>query len=367
MFTADYILDSFTLGYPLERIAPVDDVLFLDIETTGFTAKSSNLYLIGCACYEDGRFHVHQWMAEKYDEEAAVLEAFFTFAESYRYLIHYNGNAFDIPYLQQKAASLGLPYHFDGFDGLDIYKRIAPYKHFLKLSNCKQKTIEAFLGIGREDKYSGGELISIYHDYVKEPIEDFRDLLLLHNKEDIIGMLKVLPILAYHDLFNGEVNAKKVQANYYTDYSGNRRQELLMTLSLPTPLPVPVSLSVGSCYFKGENDTATLKVPLIEEELKYFYANYKDYYYLPEEDVALHKSVADFVDKEFRVQATAATCYTRKYSLYLQQWDIIFEPFFKREYKSKELFFELTDEIKKDRKAFTTYARHVLDMMSSIY
>ena len=367
MFTADYILDSFTPGYPLERIAPVDDVLFLDIETTGFTAKSSNLYLIGCACYEDGRFHVHQWMAEKYDEEAAVLDAFFTFAASYHYLIHYNGNAFDIPYLQQKAASLSLPYHFDGFDGLDIYKRIAPYKHFLKLSNCKQKTIEAFLGIGREDKYSGGELISIYHDYVKEPIEDFRDLLLLHNKEDIIGMLKVLPILAYHDLFNGEVNAKKVQANYYTDYSGNRRQELLMTLSLPTPLPVPVSLSVDSCYFKGEDDTATLKVPLIEEELKYFYANYKDYYYLPEEDVALHKSVADFVDKEFRVQATAATCYTRKYSLYLQQWDIIFEPFFKREYKSKELFFELTDEIKKDRKAFTTYARHVLDMMSSVY
>ena len=246
-------------GYPLERIAPVDDVLFLDIETTGFTAKSSNLYLIGCACYEDGRFHVHQWMAEKYDEEAAVLEAFFTFAASYRYLIHYNGNAFDIPYLQQKAASLGLPYHFDGFDGLDIYKRIAPYKHFLKLSNCKQKTIEAFLGIGREDKYSGGELISIYHDYVKEPIEDFRDLLLLHNKEDIIGMLKVLPILAYHDLFNGEVNAKKVQANYYTDYSGNRRQELLMTLSLPTPLPVPVSFRGSKLLFQGRKRHRNLK------------------------------------------------------------------------------------------------------------
>ena len=105
MFTADYILDSFTPGYPLERIAPVDDILFLDIETTGFTAKSSNLYLIGCACYENNKFHVHQWMAEKYDEEAAVLEAFFTFAASYHYLIHYNGNAFDIPYLQQKAAS----------------------------------------------------------------------------------------------------------------------------------------------------------------------------------------------------------------------------------------------------------------------
>lgn len=367
MHTAVYDLGSFTPGYPLERIAPLDQILFLDIETTGFTAKSSNLYLIGCACYEDGAFHVHQWMAETYEEEAAVLEAFFTFASSYRFLIHYNGNTFDIPYLQQKAASLGLPYHFDDFDGLDIYKRIFPYRHFLKLPNCRQKTIEKFLGIAREDKYTGGELISIYHDYAKEPIDDFRDLLLLHNKEDVIGMLQILPILSYHDIFNGEVTAKKVQANYYTDYAGNKRQELLMTLSLPTPLPVPVSASVAGCYFKGEGDSATLKVPIIEEELKYFYANYKDYYYLPEEDVALHKSVADFVDKEFRVQATAATCYTRKFSLYLQQWGIVFEPFFKREYKSKEVFFELTDEIKKDRKAFTTYARHVLDMMSSVY
>ena len=108
-------------------------------------------------------------------------------------------------------------------------------------------------------------------------------------------------------------------------------------------------------------------MPLIEEELKYFYANYKDYYYLPEEDVACTKSVADFVDKEFRVQATAATCYTRKYSLYLQQWDIIFEPFFKREYKSKELFFKLTDEIKKDREGVYHLCPPCTDMMSSIY
>ena len=35
------------LGYPLEKIAPIDKILFLDIETTGFTAKSSSLYMIG--------------------------------------------------------------------------------------------------------------------------------------------------------------------------------------------------------------------------------------------------------------------------------------------------------------------------------
>ena len=47
-----------------------------------------------------------------------------------------------------------------------------------------------------------------------------------------------------------------------------------------------------------------MRVPLYEEEMKYFYSNYKNYYYLPDEDTAIHKSVASYVDKKYRVQAT---------------------------------------------------------------
>ena len=106
------------------------------------------------------------------------------------------------------------------------------------------------------------------------------------------------------------------------------------------------------CHFKGEGHEGTLIIPIYEEELKYFYANYKDYYYLPTEDIAMHKSIASFVDREYREQAGASTCYTRKFSSYLPQWKILVEPFFKREYKSNELFFELTDEIKKTGSCF---------------
>ena len=136
-----------------------------------------------------------------------------------------------------------------------------------------------------------------------------------------------------------------------------------MKLSLPTPLPKEISCNANFCYFIGKESTGALKVPLYEEELKYFYSNYKYYYYLPIEDVAIHKSIASFVDKENRVQARAHTCYTRKYSSYLPQWDVLFEPFFKRDYKSPELFFEITDSFKKDRKAFQTYALHILKKM----
>ena len=35
--------------YDLERIAPKEEILFLDIETTGLEKESTQVYLIGCA------------------------------------------------------------------------------------------------------------------------------------------------------------------------------------------------------------------------------------------------------------------------------------------------------------------------------
>lgn len=364
MKTTHQILEQFTISYPLERFMPLEQALFIDIETTGFSAKTSQLYLIGCAFYQGGVWHVVQWFAEKYEEESDIITAFFTFARKYPYLIHFNGTTFDLPFIEQKCKQYKLDFSFASFKGLDIYKYVTPYKYFLKLPNCKQKTIEEFLQIRREDIFSGGELIGLYHDYVKVPSAYVEKTLLLHNSDDVKGMLEILPILAYQDLFSGQVKAKKVQANYYKDLDGTRRQELLMTLTFPVPLPQEISAAANNCYFKGIGEEGQLKVPIYEEELKYFYANYKDYYYLPAEDVALHKSVGGFVDREHRVQATAATCYTRKHSQYLPQWDYVIEPFFKREYKSRDLFFEVTEEIKKDRSVFTRYANHVLHMLS---
>lgn len=367
MRISEETIDNFSISYPLDRLAPLERILLIDIETTGFTARSSCLYLIGCAYHLAGKWHTIQWLAENNDQELDLLRAFFEFARPYRYLIHFNGNNFDLPFLLQKCKQHSLPYNFDNFQGIDLYKRISPYKFFLHLPNCKQKTLEQFLGINRTDIFSGSELIGIYYDYMKNPNEFSENALLLHNADDLKGMLETLPILAYYDLFNLPVRAKKVQANSYRDVTGGRRKELIITFLLDHPLPKPVLTNAGGCFFRGEGSEAHLKIPIYEEELKYFYSNYHDYYYLPSEDVALHKAVAGYVDKAYRIPASAANCYTRKYSSYLPQWSLLFEPFFKRDYKSQELFFELTDEIKRDRKAFSDYAAHVLSMMASTY
>ena len=251
--------------------------------------------------------------------------------------------------------------------GIDIYKRIFPYRHFLRLTNCKQKTLEDFLGINREDEYSGGELIRVYKQFCKEPSDQALHLLLQHNRDDVYGMLRLLPILSYADFFNDSLTIRQVETNTTKDAFGRPQKELLIYFSLATSLPKPISCHGNDCYFSGRNTDGMIKIPVFCEEMKYFYSDYKNYYYLPHEDMAIHKSVSMYVDPAFREQATAANCYTRKVSEYLPQWDVIFEPFFKREYNSKHLFFELTKDFKNNREAFSRYASHILSMMMQIH
>lgn len=78
--------------------------------------------------------------------------------------------------------------------------------------------------------------------------------------------------------------------------------------------------------------TARLRVRLFEGELRFFYSGSpKDYYYLPEEDIAVHKSIASAVDKEHRVQANASNCYGKKYAIFLPQYDAVFSPVFREQ------------------------------------
>lgn len=353
------------IDYPLDKIAPLEDILFLDIETTGFSSRSSVVYLIGCAFYDGVSFTCKQFFAEKPIEEIDILQDFMSFAAKYKKLIHFNGNNFDLPYLEEKCKRYNIDFTIANATGIDIYKRIAPYKIFLKTPNCKQKTLEQYLGIEREDVLSGGDLISVYDNYVSHFNVKSLTKLLLHNENDIQGMIQLLPILAYSDIFNEEITVTRVNMEKYTDYNGMLKTELVMKLVLPTKLPSPISHMSMGFFFNGNENNGILKIPVYDGELKYFYANYKDYYYLPAEDEALHKSVASFVDKEHRKQATAATCYTRVNSIFLPVYDKPSEPFFKKEYTSKSIYIELTAEKKKDRAFFSKYASEILNIIAT--
>lgn len=333
------------------------DILFFDIETTGFSAETTVLYLIGCVYYSDSSWHSIQWFADDKTSELNMLQSFFEFLKDYKVLVHYNGDGFDIPYILKKCKQYTLTFNFDQIKSIDIYKRILPFKKFLKLENLKQKTVEKFLDIQREDKYSGGELIQIYGNYLKSKYQndprsrELLQFLLLHNEDDISGLVNVLDILNYSDIFtkNIEVTDAKLEGD-----------ELVLFIRLECNLPKRISFGNDSSYFIAYGESATLKIKLYKNELKFFYDNYKDYYYLPKEDTAIHKSVAFYVDKDFRAKAKAATCYSKKTGSFVPQYEEIITPYFKIDYFDKITYVETTDDFMNGKDILSQYAKHII-------
>jgi len=341
-----------------------EDVLFFDIETTGFSPATTQLYLIGCAKRHQDKMIIEQYFAESPEDESKILSTFLKTLSGYQTLITFNGIGFDIPYIKAKCDTYHLEEDFADKDYIDLFKIVSSLKFLLKLSNYKQKSIELFLDIHREDIFDGGQLINIYQEYVQHPSEYQMYFLKQHNYEDVIGMLDLLPVLSYSNLLNGGYTITSVESNIYTDYDGNLQKELIFLMNNDIPVPKRVSYGYNEFYFIANGTDSKISVRLYDGTLKYFFENYKEYYYLPKEDTAIHKDIAASVDKAFRKNATASTCYTKKDSIYLPQYQQIITPAFSKTFKDKLSYFELSDKFIDSSEQLHKYIDHILNLMS---
>lgn len=348
--------------YPLTRIALPEEILFFDIETTGFSGDYAQLYLIGCTHYSGGSWHLIQWFADTKDAEKELLHAFFSYLNNYRYLIHFNGDGFDIPFLLKRCAAHGLSYHFDNITSIDIYRKIKPYRKLLQLDSMRQKSIEAFLHLSREDKYSGGQLIEVYEDYLTSHDDFLYRLLMLHNEDDLKGMPAILPILHYPDFLNGTFTFCRQTMRELRDIFGQTEQQLVLTYESPVTLPVSAELEAEPFDITLSGRQLTITVPLLEGELKHFYEDYQNYVYLIYEDNAIHKSVGQYVDKSAKKKATARTCYTRTSGLFLPQPSKLWTPVLKEDYKSKQLYTLYKESLFEDSSCAEAYRKEVLEL-----
>ncbi|MCM1307002.1 MAG: ribonuclease H-like domain-containing protein [Butyrivibrio sp.] len=350
-----------TLNFTIP-MCPCDasEILFFDIETTGFAPASTTLYLIGCAYFSDGKCRVTQWFADTSDSERDVITAFLGFASRFKALVHYNGSGFDIPYIIKKCRMLDIPCDFSGIQSIDIYKKIQPFKMLFKLENIKQKSVEGFLGISREDKYTGGELIKIYNDYLSSRSEELLELLLTHNREDVLGVSGIAPIMSYGCIADKRYSVEGMELRVSPSAKSAARKEVVINLLLDESVPMRVSYGNEYFYITMFENKGRICVSAHTDELKYFYPNYRDYYYLPEEDRSVHKSVAFYVDKNYRTQAKAANCYSKKTGIFLPQYEEIISPYFKIDYRDKITFFEYTEDFRGNPRLIGDYAEHII-------
>lgn len=340
-----------------------ENAIFFDIETTGFSPAHTSLYLVGCARRRGNLICIDQFFAERPSEEKVILTAFLELLKQYQTIITFNGIGFDIPYLKAKCDSLSIEETFAEFSYVDIFKSISKLKHIFKLPNYKQKSLEDFLELTRNDLYSGGELINIYHAYAKDPDDDLLELLLLHNFEDVLGMIDLLPVMSYIHLLQGHFASISCTVDDCRTYSGEIEKEITFTITPEYPFPKKLSYGMDDLYLTCSDGLAKLSVHMTEEPLKYFFPNYRDYYYLPVEDMAVLKSIASGVDKDYREPAKAATCYIKKDGLFLPQYETLITPEFRVDYKDKISYFELTDDFLANEEFQRAYVAHLLSIL----
>ena len=121
----------------------------------------------------------------------------------------------------------------------------------------------------------------------------------------------------------------------------DKRASLDLRLSLSSGLPSEFAYEDEHYVISASGSRADLlniAVNLYEGELRYFFADHKNYYYLPMEDRAIHKSVGAFVERSARRQATKETCYERKQGLFLPEPEIIFAPVYKSAFRSEQQY-----------------------------
>jgi hypothetical protein len=307
-------MKKYRYTYPIDQNSffPLpENGLFLDIETTGFQRKSTFLTILGLAWQEGNTIVIEQWMNEclgagGFQEERLLLAQFETFLKQHHplpTLIHYNGTTFDLPYLKSKYEQYDMETSLSNCESRDFYRIAKKYQSFLQADGLKQKDMEEAFGLFRTDTLSGPELIATYQKGIETGNGDLLDLYLLHNKEDMEGMVFLQRLFQVEDFFSGVFEISEWMQH---------RDSLSISLSSGFSLHHSLSVTQNGISFIREKDQLSITVPIFNIEARYFYPDYKNYYYLPLEDRAIHKSVAFFVEKEYRQKASKETCYIKK-------------------------------------------------------
>ena len=169
------------------------DALFLDTETTGLAGGTGTLaFLVGLGWYDGEAFVTRQLFARDFSEEPALLACLSDVARGKRFLVTYNGRAFDLNLL---AARFVLNRQEDPLSGMPHLDLLHPSRRLLgyRLENSRLATIEEkILGHVREGDIPGFEIPQRYFDWLRHRDCGLILDVLEHNRLDVVSMAALL-------------------------------------------------------------------------------------------------------------------------------------------------------------------------------
>lgn len=191
-----------------KRFFDSDKISVFDIETTGLYPKHDKIILIGFVHILSGSSEgeLVQLFADSPEEEKIILQEAIREMYDSDIMITYNGRSFDMPFLYARCRKFNVP--SKNIFNLDLYQLVRNYSTLKNvMGTLSQKSIETFMQIDhmRSDEISGGESVNLYKEYTGNQSSSFRsetllNKILLHNKDDVLQLTRLISILKYFDL-----------------------------------------------------------------------------------------------------------------------------------------------------------------------
>lgn len=167
------------------------DEIILDIETTGLDPLRDNLVLLGFIVFEGEKSYIIQYFAEDNFEEERLLKIYLKMTAD-KTIITYNGDKFDIPFLNIRLDKYGLEPIFPVTK--DIYKTISSHRKYFTFQSMRLMDMEKHIGIFRNDP-SRYKVISKLTEDIKK--RDKPRPIMIHNENDLIATEKLANINDY--------------------------------------------------------------------------------------------------------------------------------------------------------------------------
>nr|WP_276939454.1 ribonuclease H-like domain-containing protein [Helcococcus sueciensis] len=177
--------------------------IVLDIETSGVSRIHSKVLVAGIL-FSDGKFI--QYAITDENEEKELLEELSQILND-QYIITFNGDIFDIPFIKSRMEFHGLD-PFIEQSSFDIRKYLIKNKYITDINNFSLKEVENYHEIKRFEDF---ELDSDIDFYTFEEFKNDKfEKILLHNKYDVINTNALL------DLVNKIEESKNIYLNERT-------------------------------------------------------------------------------------------------------------------------------------------------------
>ena len=190
------------------------DALFLDTETTGLAGGTGTMaFLIGLGWFEDGHFEVRQILARDFGEEKAALFYLQEIAGRKKFLVTFNGKAFDVNLLTTRFIMNRMQSDLAELPHLDL---LHPSRRILghRLENCRLVTLESdILGVQREGDIPGWEIPQRYFDWLRHRDPRLLSDIFEHNRLDVVSMATLTAHLV--EILTAQSTAKYTHTDDY--------------------------------------------------------------------------------------------------------------------------------------------------------